>query len=972
MIMRHHFLSLTAIVLIISSISCSGPKKEKQTSTAEKKENSAVITELRAEDYEEEKRMVGQHLNGVFGIKEVIVEPSPDEIIAISFSAGEKVIDYDVSPMGCVMAALISDDISTSMRIWDFKANRFLESISLPDSLKPKSIAYHPGASSLFVMGEVESGYAVYRMDKKTTSWTMKGIYFSTKMLRRLVVGPRPFVIDYDRNVGKEMFSYRLFLGMENVTGSFSVISITENGDKYYQVVGPKETVTQMDEYDEDNASDLVADWMLPLSFHPAGHKMILQNKSNEYFIANYSRSWYGLEKLNVALNRGTITPTPNGLGFIHWQKDESGIGVFMLSTKEENVQLTDYKFIWTPSSVPDGKGVVGLSVENGLYTLTYAPIVVPLHDVVNAWMYANDKSDLNLFSKHQGLFRSNHSNQMYKLYESENYYCNGYDRNSPTRPYLVTTDIFWELFGAAFQGIFIVKERDQAIPAFWEMVSEGNKYLTSMDSPWKPVFQALSDLNNDDTSNPEVQRIVDEEFDFSDHLGMDYDYSALKPMGHYDANDDTKMYFKAFRYFNTVFQDRPEVNRELNEFPPSFQKAAGQWIDAYKGFIAPTNAPLVFRQIKQKVPAYCQFPSDETSIFPLSWGFDNEILNSTIYHSDFPEEIQITGPEGHRLLPSGVDLAAATGSQYAMGLLKSDLEKYPPLNKVLDNLSAIYNRHKNSNEFNENIYNRWVNAMVTQWIDIEDQQGKEIWQAKRLQTGLATWATLRHATILVNETGAAECGEGGFEELLMRAPRGFVEPDTATFEAIARLFDYTVNFVDEIRNGLSSEDSDTRGLYTGIKIRLEEAAKETRTFKAMAAKELGGMALSDEENDKILYVARVAEHLFLIFNSIGNDALGLADPDPIAKIANVSGGKNGVPFLMAAVGNTMEWDHIVPFYGRKQIVKGAIYSYYEFESDQLLDDNEWNQGVETEPLEPWIKPFTSQRKLYGIAETLY
>jgi len=41
------------------------------------------------------------------------------------------------------------------------------------------------------------------------------------------------------------------------------------------------------------------------------------------------------------------------------------------------------------------------------------------------------------------------------------------------------------------------------------------------------------------------------------------------------------------------------------------------------------------------------------------------------------------------------------------------------------------------------------------------------LWKAKRLQTGLASWATLRHATVLVNERSEAEAGEGGFEELV-------------------------------------------------------------------------------------------------------------------------------------------------------------------------------------------------------------
>ncbi len=88
----------------------------------------------------------------------------------------------------------------------------------------------------------------------------------------------------------------------------------------------------------------------------------------------------------------------------------------------------------------------------------------------MNAWLFCDSNSDLDLFEKNGGLFRPLDCEQLYRLYESENYYCRGYDETTPTRPYLVTTDIFWELFAAAYEGLFIVKERDQAIPAFLEI----------------------------------------------------------------------------------------------------------------------------------------------------------------------------------------------------------------------------------------------------------------------------------------------------------------------------------------------------------------------------------------------------------------------------------------------------------------------------------------------------------------------
>ena len=136
--------------------------------------------------------------------------------------------------------------------------------------------------------------------------------------------------------------------------------------------------------------------------------------------------------------------------------------------------------------------------------------------------------------------------------------------------------------------------------------------------------------------------------------------------------------------------------------------------------------------------------------------------------------------------------------------------------------------------------------------------------------------------------------------------------------------------------------------------------------------KERKGENLSDGENQKILYVARTGEHLFLVFNSLSNKEYALSDPDPIAKIADVAGDGLISPYLMVAVGNTMEWNHIVPFYGRHQIVKGSIYSYFEFQSSSLLNDLEWRVKLPKQEFPLWIKPFITNQSASGIANTCY
>ena len=149
-------------------------------------------------------------------------------------------------------------------------------------------------------------------------------------------------------------------------------------------------------------------------------------------------------------------------------------------------------------------------------------------------------------------------------------------------------------------------------------------------------------------------------------------------------------------------------------------------------------------------------------------------MLFSTVFHPDLPEAEQVKGPSGPRLIPSGLDIASALGSKFANSLLAGEIEKYPPLGKVLEDLRTRF-ADRNSLRNETNIYNPWLAALALQWADDVASPGgnldKDLWHAKRLQTGLASWATLRHATVLVNERTSAECGEAAFEPILMTPP---------------------------------------------------------------------------------------------------------------------------------------------------------------------------------------------------------
>jgi hypothetical protein len=180
-------------------------------------------------------------------------------------------------------------------------------------------------------------------------------------------------------------------------------------------------------------------------------------------------------------------------------------------------------------------------------------------------------------------------------------------------------------------------------------------------------------------------------------------------------------------------------------------------------------------------------------------------------------------------------------------------------------------------------------------------------------------------------------------------------------FQSLSRLVQLSPDF----NNGILLEEApaSTEALRQGILRRLAETEKKARLFAGIAQKELGGQTLTDHEYEEILYVGRVAEHHLLVFKSLANKDLALSNPEPSPKVADVSGGGAG-PYLEVAVGNPLEWDQVVPFFGRREAVKGSVYSYFEFSSPALLDDAGWRKRLATQPRPAWIAPYVSAVEL--------
>lgn len=899
-----------------------------------------------------------------------VVQASPSEFSRLELSSGVKLIDFDVSRVR-PQAVLLTVDAKQeyTLSLWEIGKPSAEMFWAIPKEYQPKNVVFHPEDKNFFLLAKNQTDYVILKVSKDQTVKSQV-IFRTKKQLRRLIVGPRPFRYEY-----KLPPLYRLFFGVKTGDNIYAINSVTEDGTREYQVIGAKSDPAEIKRLSSDlDVIGLKAASALPLSFHPAGHIMLWEDADNCFQKAKYaSTSWGDTKPLwRRKACGGTVTVTPNGLGILNWRKGQPGVALYLDNGRDERVLASSYTFNGTPSSTPDGKGIIGeVKNENGTVALVYTPVDVPLADVANAWMFVGNRNETELFNGSGGLLRDLKDDQLYNLYESEFYKCGGYDETLPARPYLVTTDVFWEIYAAAYEGMFVLQERKAAMPEFRKFIEGGSGYFTKSPTRLRRVFLVLLNVLTEDNpqAGSEADKILKAEGQApSSILGVEqFFYGDLKPRGHYNYSQDTQRYFKAFRYLSMISFTPQEIS-ELQNLPPEIKAHGLAWVSAYKTFIAPSRAPGILHATD--FPKYLgRSKQDKPTVFPLAWGMDNEVLNSTVYHELWPEEEQIKGPGGFRMLPSGLDLAAVMGSSLAEALLEDagEFQKYPPLKAMLVALRAKLTPETAG----DNLYDSWINALATQWNDAalvsKDKFAGDTWAAKRLQTGLASWATLRHATVLVNERAVAECGEAGFEDIIMEKPRGYVEPDPATFEAIAGLFAAAAEIAKGLPVGDDSlydrNDKQNYGLKEGLVKRLSEVREKALMFAAISRKEIAGQQLTEEEYDAIHYLARVAEYNFLVLKSLAKEDLAISTPDPMPKIADVAGGPL-TGFLLSAVGRPMEWDAITPYFGRRQITRGAVYSYYESRSSILLNDAEWLKNLPQATHPAWVQKFVSPEQV--------
>lgn len=294
------------------------------------------------------------------------------------------------------------------------------------------------------------------------------------------------------------------------------------------------------------------------------------------------------------------------------------------------------------------------------------------------------------------------------------------------------------------------------------------------------------------------------------------------------------------------------------------------------------------------------------------------------------------------RMVVSALDVFAALGSDRALTHLEAQgataYDKYSPQITMLQKQYAGLPEA----QWSSTVYYGWLNTLrpllETMPEGYPTFMRNNAWRDKQLHTALGSYAELKHDTILYAKQAVAEAG------FLLPPPtpdlpRGYVEPMPLVYARIIALSQMTRNGLSE-RGLLSEQDATVFDSLIAIATQLQK----------LSEKELAGVALSDEEAQWISQYGVQLENLARNAETDpGEQESGL--PPPSAIVADISSSPAGVVHI--GDGKVFHILVAVPVDGKTTVMRGGVYSFYEFLEQRRLSDEDWRADLDKGKVPP-------------------
>jgi hypothetical protein len=304
------------------------------------------------------------------------------------------------------------------------------------------------------------------------------------------------------------------------------------------------------------------------------------------------------------------------------------------------------------------------------------------------------------------------------------------------------------------------------------------------------------------------------------------------------------------------------------------------------------------------------------------------------------------------RGFPRGLDVMAVLGSDRAYDILKreGDTEyqgKDTSYDKQFKQLKSQFTA-STEEDWHRNLYWSWLYALKP----LLEKYGKgypsfmqtEAWQDKELNTALASWAELRHDTILY--------AKQSYTPMVSSAPPPPLKPLLGYIEPVPEFYARMLDLTRMTRQGLSqlgALSSEENGRLMRLEVVLNRSLQITTN-------ELEGKELTEDDYNFIRDFGKSLESIIAGVKAEGKETTIVADvhTDVNTPAQVLEEGVGYVDLVLVA--------YKVPD-GRIIIGAGPTLSYYEFKQpiDNRLTDEQWKemlQSGQTPPRPAWTGSF--------------
>ena len=486
-------------------------------------------------------------------------------------------------------------------------------------------------------------------------------------------------------------------------------------------------------------------------------------------------------------------------------------------------------------------------------------------------------------------------------------------------------------------------------------------------------------------TANNELQLIENHSgFSKSEIFPYDLDYSQFIPRGHYTRNDDFKKYFKTMMWYGNVpfplyLKDKQRnvegtLQALLITYLMFLEKDGMQDLELWENIYEPTvfyagksDDLTIYDYKKLLLNVYGENIDIEelnnkdkiNKLYKEAEKFPEPKIQAAYTSVDTPvgkqfrligqryipdsEIIQGVVEPAIRPIPKGLDVMAVLGSDRAYNIEINRFKENEKWGKYETQIKMLKKEFGKISEddWKQNMYYGWLWTLKTLINPYEKGypsfMTNEAWQDKSLNTSLGSWAELRHDSILYGKQVGAECGGG--EE--MPHVKGYVEPSYETYNRLLWLTKYSKQNL-----------KDRKLLSSSIESKMDSFEQLLNFLIKCSLKELRNEELSVEEYDQINVYGGLLEYLT---SSLADDGVRwdeiTSDTDKnmavIADVYTVAPNKYSPGgYIEEAVGPAYEIYVVVPIGGNLYLTRGAVFSYFEFFSEQRLTDEKWQKNI--------------------------